>query len=261
MVLRDAAVSPEVLLIERHSDSEFLPDLYVFPGGRVEDQDHAMVDRLTGLDAETAAALLGEEAAVATDLALGFFVAAIRETFEEAGVVLARRRGARELLDAASAAALAHHRLEVQDGSVSFREIVEKEDLELAVDHLAVHANWITPEMVPRRFDTFFFAALAPPGQVARHDGVEATEHVWLRPEEALEQFRTGERRIIFPTACNLDTLSGFETACDALEASHRRRVVPVLPRPIEVDGERKLVIREDAGYSRVEEFLKPVTR
>ena len=165
ILLRDAAVSPEVLMIERHARSDFLPDMYVFPGGRVEKQDHELADRISGLSAASACEALS--GGVDRDGALGFFVAAIRETFEECGILLARPHGERDLVDANRAAALARHRLEVQEGTTGFRELVLAEELDLAADLLSVHAHWITPEFAPRRFDTFFFAALAPPGHAA----------------------------------------------------------------------------------------------
>ncbi len=185
ILLRDGDVSPEVLLLERHAKSEFLPDLYVFPGGRVDAHDHELSDHLPAGGTEAARRALPD---TAPELAPALFVAAIRETFEEAGILLARRRGERDLLGAEAAQRLAHHRLDVQGGSLRFGDLVEKEELELASDLLSVHAHWITPELVPRRFDTFFFSALAPEGQLAAHDGIESTDDVWIRPEDALEQ-------------------------------------------------------------------------
>jgi 8-oxo-dGTP pyrophosphatase MutT (NUDIX family) len=255
ILLRDASPSPEVLLIERHAKSQFLPDMYVFPGGRVDEDDASLADRVGGLSAGEAAARLGE--GLAPSDALAFYVAAIRETFEESGVLLARRRGKPELLDPATAHALSRHRLEVQEGRVTFREIVQGSDLELACDLLAAHGHWITPEMVPQRFDTLFFTALAPAGQLAAHDGVETTDHVWIRPEDALAQYRAGERRMIFPTLCNLETLAGFASAGEALAASRRRPLVPVLPRMVERDGERMLEIRSDAAYPTTFEKIR----
>jgi 8-oxo-dGTP pyrophosphatase MutT (NUDIX family) len=254
ILLRDAATSPEVLLLERHAQSDFLPDMYVFPGGRVEKQDHELADRISDLDAASACDALGP--GVDRDLALDFFVAAIRETFEECGVLLARPRGERDLVDAGRAAALARHRLEVQEGTTGFRELVLAEDLDLAADLLSVHAHWITPEFAQRRFDTLFFAALAPAGHAAAHDGVEATAHVWIRAEDALAQMREGARQIIFPTACNLETLTGFASAAEAFEASRLRPVVPVLPVMREEHGKKRLVIPPEAGYGATEELL-----
>jgi 8-oxo-dGTP pyrophosphatase MutT (NUDIX family) len=258
ILLRDGERSPEVLLLERHARSEFLPDMYVFPGGRVEEQDRELLDRLSGVSAPGAARLLPT---VDPALAPAFLVAAIRETFEECGLLLCRPRGSSALIDPARARALARHRLEVQAGRTPFREIVEAEDLELAGELLVSHAHWITPESVPRRFDTLFFSALAPAGQLAAHDGIEATDSLWIRPEDALLQAGEGRRQIIFPTACNLQVLCGFESAAQALEASRARPVFPVLPRLVERDGVRKLVIPPEAGYPRSEERVEASPR
>ena len=254
ILLRDGPRSPEVLLLERHARSEFLPDMYVFPGGRVDDEDLALGERAAGITLERARAALPS---VAPELALGFFVAAVRETFEESGVLLARKTGDGRLLEPARAAELCRQRLEVQAGEVSFRELVLAEDLELATDLLSVHAHWITPETVARRFDTIFFSALTPPGQLAAHDGVESTAHVWIRPEDALDEARKGTRQMIFPTSCNLETLCGFARAEQALAASHARPVVPVLPRVEVEDGRRFLVIPEAAGYGTRREVVR----
>ena len=249
ILLREGPVSPEVLMIERHSKSEFLPDLYVFPGGRVEEQDHALADRVAGMTRGDAARLA---TTVPARSAQAFFVAAIRETFEEAGILLARRRGETELIRLEQTG-LERHRLGLQAGKTPFREIVESYDLELAAHLLAVHAHWITPRASPRRYDTLFFTAMAPRGQVARHDGIEATNHVWIRPEDALEQLQVKKRRIILPTALNLETLSGFGNCEDALEASRQRPVVPVTPEVVDRDGRPTLVIPKEAGYSLTE--------
>ena len=254
ILLRDGAVSPEVLMLERHAKSEFLPDMYVFPGGRVEERDHELGSRTSRLSAEAAARALPT---VDAALALGFFVAAIRETFEESGILLARRRGSDELLGEAEAAALARHRLDVQSGDASFGELCESEDLDLAAELLAVHAHWITPEAVPQRFDTLFFSTIAPTGQRALHDGVESTHHLWTRPEDALEQGREGKIQIILPTALNLETLTGFRSASEALESSRARPVVPVLPVFEERDGKRVLAIPEEAGYPKSSDALR----
>ncbi|HTO71907.1 MAG TPA: NUDIX hydrolase [Myxococcota bacterium] len=253
MLLRDSAAGPEVLLLERHAKSEFLPSAYVFPGGRVEADDHALADRVVGLDAAGASRAVGT---VPREQALGFFVAAIRETFEECGILLARRRGESALVDAAHAAELARHRLAVQSGEASFRALVLREDLLLAADRLAAHAHWITPEDSPRRFDTVFFAAETPAGHEALHDGVELTDHVWLRPEQGLAEYRAGRRQMILPTWANLETLCGFARSSDALAESHKRTLVPILPVLTQRDGVRRIEIPRGSGYPTVEELL-----
>ncbi len=256
MLLRDGRASLEVLLVQRSVKSEFLPDLYVFPGGRVENDDVALADRLGSLASEEARRGTG-----AQDQALGYLVAAIRETFEEAGILLARRRGATALVGRDLALRLGRHRLDVQGGRASFADLIRGEDLELAGDELALHGHWITPEMVPHRFDTRFFCALAPPDQIAAHDGLESTSHAWLAPEQALAEARRGERRVVFPTRCNLETLCGFANASAALDASRCRPILPVLPRIEEHEGGPRLVIRGDAGYATTSEPLPPAPR
>ena len=246
ILLRETRTSPEVLMIQRSVRSEFLPDLYVFPGGRVDQPDHELADRVGRFDAEHAAGLAST---VDAKLALGYFVAAIRETYEEAGILLARRRGESRLLDEATMNDLGEHRLAVQDGSMSFRDVLEREDLELAPDLLAVHAHWITPPMMPRRYDTLFFTASTPPDQLAEHDGYESTAHVWIRPEEALEETKAGKRQMVFPTKCNLETLCGHPNVDAAVAASSARPVVPVLPRVESREGKPMIVIPEEAAY------------
>jgi 8-oxo-dGTP pyrophosphatase MutT (NUDIX family) len=254
MLLRDGGRSPEVLLLERHVRSPILPAMSVFPGGRVEQADLELAGRVGTFTAEEARARL---ATVPAELALAYFVAAIRETFEEAGLLLARRRGTTDLLDGDTARALQTQRLAVQSAPARFRELIEAEDLELAVDLLSVHGHWITPERVERRFDTIFFAAMAPVGQRAEHDGVESTNHAWLEPEEALAQASGGQRQLVFPTACNLDTLCGFPDAAAALTASRARSLVTVMPRVVLRDGQRVLELPEGTGYRAAVAFQR----
>jgi 8-oxo-dGTP pyrophosphatase MutT (NUDIX family) len=254
MLVREASPSPEVLMIQRHAKSEFLPDLYVFPGGRVDPGDHELADRVSGLSTEEA---MQRANSVDAEAALGFFVAGIRETFEEAGVLLARRRGESALVSGALAAELSRHRLDMQSGKLSLREIVEDNDLELAADRLQVHGHWITPAVVPRRFDTLFFTAAAPADHQAAHDGVESTNYVWIRPEEALEQAKRKERQMIFPTLANLQTIAGFAKVDEIVESSRQRPVVPITPTIVGEGDDRRLVIPTDAGYPLSQEKLE----
>lgn len=254
MLLREAPAGPEVLMVERHAKSAFLPDLYVFPGGRVEDGDHALADRVGGL---TAARAMELASTVEPAIALGFFVAAIRETFEEAGVLLARRRGEEDLVGGDLVDELASRRLDLQAGRTSLRDLVLAYDLELAADRLCVHGHWITPAVVPHRFDTLFFTAVAPGDQRAEHDGVESSAHVWIRPQEALAQARRKQKQMIFPTLANLQTLTGFSRVDDVLASSRRRTVVPITPQIAGEGDERKLVIPAEAGYPLTEDKLE----
>jgi 8-oxo-dGTP pyrophosphatase MutT (NUDIX family) len=257
MLLRDGCGAPEVLMIERHARSVFLPDTFVFPGGRVDESDRELAGRVAGVDAAALVRALG--GGLGPTQALAFVVAAIRETFEEAGILLARPQGGAHVLDGARAEALGRHRTALQAERTTFSRLVEDEDLELAADALALHGRWITPEMMPYRFDTVFFTAVAPPDQHACADGIEAAAHVWIQPAEALTQRRAGVRRMIFPTAANLASVAGYVTAREAVGASRRRRIVPVLPRLAEVGGAPRLVIPTDAGYTTSEADLDDV--
>jgi 8-oxo-dGTP pyrophosphatase MutT (NUDIX family) len=246
ILLRDRGASPEVLLIERHARSSVLPAMTVFPGGGVQESDAALAGQLGAFTERDARALLGT---IPGELALAYCVAALRETFEEVGLLLARRRGERALLGGAAAQRLQEQRLALQAERLGFGEFLAAADLELAADQLCAHGHWVTPESVAPRFDTVFFTALAPAQQQAQADGIESTQHVWLRPEDALEQARRGERRMVFPTACNLQTLCGFSDARGALEASRARRVVRVQPSIVLRGGERVLDLPQDSGY------------
>ncbi|MFQ5512812.1 MAG: NUDIX hydrolase [Myxococcota bacterium] len=253
ILLQDGPVSPRVLLLQRDARSDLLPDAYVFPGGRVEEDDARLAPELEleerGLSGLTPRALGG------------LMVAAIRETFEEAGLLLVRHRGQTSLLTADDLAALHEDRRALQSGRLRFAELIARKELELAFDTLVPHARWITPEIVPRRFDTFFFAARAPRKQVALHDGVEASSHVWIRPEDALAERERGERAMIFPTACNLESLVGFDDVEEALAASRRRPLSTILPVLELRDGRRCMVIPRDAGYSRTTEPVEALPR
>jgi 8-oxo-dGTP pyrophosphatase MutT (NUDIX family) len=249
ILLRDGPISPVVLMLERHTKSTLLPDMYVFPGGRVEDQDQELTHRLSRFST-------GKFTDIDAEDVKGFLVAAIRETFEESGILLARRRGDAELLGKDAVTPLLPHRTGVQGGHPSFREVVESADLELAADELGLHAHWITPEVAPRRFDTLFFTVGAPSEQLVQHDGIETSSHIWIRPEDALEQRSRGERQIIFPTARNLEILTGFKSAQLALDASRRRPVMTVMPVIEERDGDPRLVIPREAGYPTTEESI-----
>jgi 8-oxo-dGTP pyrophosphatase MutT (NUDIX family) len=250
MLVRDGSTGPEVLLIERSPRSEFMPNLYVFPGGRVDEADHEFGEEF---------APPGSEDSRVEDLdgraETAFRVAAIRELFEEVGILLAQGRNA-AALTGDDLAALPLERAGLNAKTRGFADIIGARDLVLETALLEVHGHWITPEMMPQRYDTLFFTALAPPQQSAEVDGRESTKLVWIRPEDAVEQAIKGERRIIFPTRCNLETITGFTRARDILEASAMRPIVPILPTIERSEGAARLIIRSDADYRTTSEDL-----
>jgi hypothetical protein len=181
---------------------------------------------------------------------LNFRIAAIRETFEESGILLARPRGSSALIDAAPAGDIAaSHRAPLCDGEVTFAQILVQHGLVLALDLLVPYAHWITPEMMPKRFDTWFFLAAAPPEQVGAHDGKESTDSIWLSPREALAGGQTGRFKLPFPTTRNLVRLGKQPNVRAALDDSRGKKVVTVMPIVTKLNGGRQLRIPPEAGY------------
>ena len=250
LLLRD---DPElqVLMVKRHYEIDFASGALVFPGGKAheEDGDPAWADWIDGdVSAEEQAAR----------------VSAVREAFEESGIILARPKTARgvgaPLIGQDVASALAPMRGPVDRREASFLELMQAHDLVLALDALVHFGHWITPTMMPKRFDTHFYLAAAPAGQVAEQDGRETTEAVWLGPQQALDMEASGDATIIFPTRMNLGKLAETETTSAALARFAFEAVVTVLPEVgKDEDGNPCLHIPQEAGYIQVIEPLKRV--
>jgi len=239
LLVRDGASGLEVFMVERHHQVDFASSALVFPGGKVDPADRAaeLRPRCAG------AAALGDD-----ELALR--VAAVRETFEESGVLIARRRGAAALLAQAEAAPIeARARAELLAGRVGFGEIAAREDLELACDALVPFAHWITPEFMPKRFDTRFYLVAAPPDQAAAHDGRESVDSLWIAVARAIEDARAKRRSIIFPTLRNLVKLGRSHSVAEALERARREPVVTVLPAVARGPSGPVIRIPREAGY------------
>ena len=136
---------------------------------------------------------------------MSFRIAAIRETFEESGILLARPKGSEALVDAKRAGEIeAAHRADLNEGKITFLKVLTDNGMVLALDELVPYAHWITPEGMPKRFDTWFFLAAAPPDQLGAHDGKESTDSIWVSPREALEGGESGRFKLPFPTTRNL---------------------------------------------------------
>jgi 8-oxo-dGTP pyrophosphatase MutT (NUDIX family) len=240
LLVRDGASGLEVFMVERHQQIDFATGALVFPGGKVEeaDRDPALRARCRGAEQ-----LDGD--------ALAVRVAAIRETFEEGGVLVARPQGGEALVDAARLGEIEdRYREDLQAGRVGIGELVESEQLELACDRLVHFAHWITPEIMPKRFDTHFFLVPAPPDQVALHDGRESVDSLWTTIASAVDDAKAGRRTIIFPTMMNLRKLGQSASVKQALEAARSKPVVTVLPRVEQKEGGRpRLILPEEAGY------------
>ncbi len=191
-------------------------------------------------------------AAVISYQTLTLRVAAIREAFEEAGILLARPAGGGALVGDGRLAALGRqYRADLEAGRLTIGEMAAAEDLVLAVDLLVPFAHWITPDVVPRRFDTHFFLAPATDAHfaTARHDGGEVVDSVWIRPADAVAEATAGRRTVIFATEMNLRKLGESATVADALARARRNPIVTVMPEVVQVAGGRRLRIPAAAGY------------
>ena len=244
LMVRDGAQGVEVFMVVRHRKIDFASGALVFPGGKVDPEDSAadLIARCAG-------------GAGLDTAAMALRIGAIRETFEEAGVLLARRRGAVDLVSGTDFDAIsAKYREALHSSAIGMAEIVEAEDLELATDLLAPFAHWITPVHVRRRFDTHFFVIPAPVSQTALHDGSESVDSVWIRPVDAVAEAEAGARSVMFPTRLNLNKLAEGDTVGDVIDNATATPVVTVLPQ-VELldDGGRRMQIPLEAGYGASE--------
>jgi 8-oxo-dGTP pyrophosphatase MutT (NUDIX family) len=230
----------EVFMMVRHYEIDFNSGALVFPGGSVDagDRDIARSPELyaggEGLDAAS----------------LTFRIAAIRETFEESGILLARPRGSGSLIDAHRAGEIeAAHRAALCEGKTTFLKVLTDNGMLLALDELVPYAHWITPEGMPKRFDTWFFLAAAPPEQAGAHDGKESTDSIWVSPREALAGGDSGRFKLPFPTTRNLIKLGRQRNVLAALDDSRGQPIVTVMPVMTRLNGGRQLRIPREAGY------------
>lgn len=246
VVVRGAGAAFEVFLLRRHHRSGFMANAYVFPGGRVDEADGAPAvrARLEGLAlvelSSRMAGIGGPEDAAA------HAVAAIRETFEEAGVLLARPRdpGAADALD------LPTWRAKVHAGEVAFAELLERGDLLLDGASLAYFDHWITPVFERRRFDTRFFLAWVGDETRAVHDGLETTDSLWVTPAEALVRHAAGDLALAPPQWHILGRLAELGDL-DALTAWARGLgpIDPIMPHAVTREGSFVLTLPGDPDH------------
>jgi 8-oxo-dGTP pyrophosphatase MutT (NUDIX family) len=230
----------EVFMMVRHYEIDFNSGALVFPGGAVDAGDKDIIGKPElytgggGLDAA----------------GLSFRIAAIRETFEESGILLAKPHGSNALVDAKRAGEIeTAHRAALCENKTTFLKVLSDNGMLLALDELVAYAHWITPEGMPKRFDTWFFLAAAPPEQAGAHDGKESTDSIWVSPREALAGGESGRFKLPFPTTRNLIKLGKHRTVKDALDEARGKPVVTVMPVMTRENGGRQLRIPAEAGY------------
>ena len=221
----------EVLMVLRHPNSKFVPDSYVFPGGCRDQEDclPEMENLCTGMTLKEAQAVFHDMSL--TDKALGAWVAGIRETFEEVGLLFAYR-GDNTLISFDSEDVRQRfraYRKKIQTGELTLNTVLEREGLTLAADRLHYFSHWITPELLSLRYDVRFFIAEAPLHQKAIHDGVELTKHVWLTPQEILEGYNRHKFNMVVPTLVTIEELAHYKTIADAITATEKKEINAIL--------------------------------
>jgi 8-oxo-dGTP pyrophosphatase MutT (NUDIX family) len=217
MLVRDGADGVEVFMVRRSLRLVFAGGAHVFPGGAVDDADREMERWCSGLTDEAASATVGVPHG-----GLAFWVAAVRECFEEAGFLLAAHPDGEPLAldDPATAERFASHRWAVDAGEGTLRAVCESEDIRLALDGMHYVSRWITPEGPPRRFDTRFFVCAAPERQTPLHDARETIAHEWVRPADALTRHDEGDVDLMVPTVHSLQWLADAAGVAEVLRSA-----------------------------------------
>jgi 8-oxo-dGTP pyrophosphatase MutT (NUDIX family) len=234
IVVRDGQPGLEVLTVLRSKRLAVAADALVFPGGSVDQDDSDIA---------------GPDAACQ--------VAALRETFEEAGLLLARPLGGQDFVEPIRAQEIRQRqRSRLADRSTSFSDMCRTEGLELALDLLIPTARWISPKVRPRRFDTHFFLCPAAPGQDLAHDGGEAVEAFWIAPQAALQGADDGRFQVLVPTRRSLAALRGVRDVAAALAAARASSVVTMMSSVRFVAGGEMISVPADANNAAEEIFV-----
>lgn len=238
LLLRDGEDGLEVLCLQRSAQLGAFSGVLSFPGGKVSPPD-----------ADARLRAISDGAEPLDDKAFGHAIAAIREAFEEAGILLARRAGEADPIGDAWAASHMEERAALADGSLTMAAFAARAGIRPAVDRLTLFAHWITPEIERHRFDTWFFAAHVGEGHDPSHDGGEIVEGLWITPQAAIEEAAAGRRSLVFPTRLTLMRLAQFATAEAALAAARTWRIDPIMPVAREAEDGLYLCIPPEAGY------------
>lgn len=243
LLLRDGSDGLEVFMVVRHHQIDFASGALVFPGGKVDarDQDERFTDLMQPTWATPEIRVLQ--------------IAAIREVFEECGILLARRSPDTRLLSREAVASLDHYRALIHKGDLAFADFLIEQKLMLATDQLQLFAHWITPDIMRKRFDTLFYLAVAP-DQQASHDQKESVDSVWIRPAKAIVDAAAGQYSIIFPTMRNIVKLAKYRDTQAAFKQTKEEKIVTVKPWTEKRADGLYLCITPEAGYDKSEEKM-----
>ncbi len=241
----------DVFLLKRHEKSSFMGGNYVYPGGRVDRDDGSLeiCSLSKGMTLEEAQKILG--GTFSPEEGFAHWVAAIRELFEEAGVLITydQKGNLFQVRNREEQEKLLHYRKLLQEGKTNIYEIAQKEDLLFALDQLHYYAHWITPEAQSQRFDTRFFLTRYPPAQEASHDQKETTAGIWITPKKALEENLKGEVILSPPTLKTLEDLSRFRGIDEIFHSMKREDIQPILPILTKISDHPLLVFPWDPEY------------
>ena len=240
----------EIFMVVRHHQIDFASGALVFPGGKVSKSDFD-----PDLRKQVSASSAPDEAQ------LPLMVAAIREAFEESGILFARPAEGGSLIDNKIVERLEPYRSQLEKNQCSMAEFTKKEALTLALDELHHFAHWVTPEMMPKRFDTHFYLARGPEGHSGSHDGYESVGSIWITPQQALSDAEEGKLKVIFPTRMNLMRLTQYSSVDEAISATKQQEVVTVMPWTEQKETGAMLCIPDNAGYEITEISVEEVMR
>ena len=262
VLVRERADDFELFMVKRHKKSSFMASAYVYPGGKLDPRDATPETArhcIGATQAEAASRLtppegsgLDDDAPLSPGEALGMYVAAIREVFEESGVLLAQDRESGETVafdTEEREARFEGYRAALHSGELSMTELAEAEDLTYGLDRLHYFAHWITPVVEPRRFNARFFLARAPEGQEPLHDDKESVDSAWLSPSEALALYSEGKIQLAPPTMRTLEDMAAFDGLEALVEGLASSRPVPIMPRFEELEGTLTLLLPGDPLY------------
>lgn len=246
LIIRNGKIGIEVFMVVRNHEIDFASGALVFPGGKVDKNDYN--EKLKNLS------YIDEESDTEN---LSFKIAAIRESFEEANVLFANDKVSNSLVSVNRLKNLNSWREKFNNNTTSMSEFALIESLKFSTKNLTPFAHWITPEKMPKRFDTRFYIAEAPKDHEGEHDGSESVDSIWINPHQALEDCYSKKRTIIFPTRLNLEKLSKSSSVEEALDRARNSKIVTVTPSISKIGDDAFLTIPENAGYGKIKEPLK----
>ncbi len=246
LVIRDGIDDIEVFMVVRHHQIDFASGALVFPGGKVDENDlNPKLRKYTISSNEI------------NDQELSYRIAGIRECYEEADVLFAYEENDSEIISNERLAKLIKWREKFNNKEGSMYDFAVEENIKFNLDNLIPFAHWITPQMMPKRFDTYFYIAEAPKDHLGSHDGKESVDSIWITPKQALDDCYSKKRTIIFPTRMNLEKLSRFKTVKEALEKIKKETIITVEPKIEKNNDGVFLTIPENAGYGLIKEPIE----